>query len=84
MHKIKDTSTSPLQPDACILDCACSDTCVNWNIVSETPKKLNSLRSICYASNEATSKTSHPQSNVALSWFYIVAIVLNVATPSVA
>ncbi len=29
MHKIKDTSTSLLQPDVCIPDYICSDTCVN-------------------------------------------------------
>ncbi len=43
MHKIKDTSTTPLQLDAFMTDYTCLDTCVNSNVASDTLKKSNSL-----------------------------------------
>ncbi len=57
---MKDASTTPLQPDACIPDYNCLDTYVNSNVASETPKRSNSLSSNCYASNIAASKTPQP------------------------
>ncbi len=47
-----------------ILD-SCLDTCVNSNVASEISKKSNSLSSIRYVFNVATSKMSSPQSSVA-------------------
>ncbi len=64
MYKIKNTSTTALQSDVCISDYTCSDTCVNSNVASGMPKKSNSLGSVRYTFNGATSKTSHPQSSV--------------------
>ncbi len=64
MHKIKDTSTIPLQPDTSTPDYTRLDTCVNSNGRQRT-KKSNSLSSVCYMSYVATSKMLHSQSSVA-------------------
>ncbi len=65
MHKIKDTSTTLMQPDACVPHYICFDKCVISNVASEAPEKLNFPSSVRYVSHVATSKTLRPESSVA-------------------